>query len=667
MADLTLADVRAKYPQYKNMSDQQLVEGLHKKFHPDMPMDQFAKKVGYSTGPRDLGPYGTPDVKPKVAAPTVDDRSIAKKYIVDPVIGVVEAPLSLLGYEPRTPEGKLLTRQVIDRPMVPYPQGGAKGYGLGFASPREISESVLPALGPAENALIQGPQNIGKGVTAATKGLGGMAEDISTLNQATGATKALGKVVPPSIKPSAIYQRVTGATKAAEAEQLAAGTSRELVQGALKGEEATIEQMNRINAKLQARMTSPVIPSLDEQGRLIKDVVSSALTPVRENIKSEAAKLYSAADQEATMLEKSGKFVDTKPVVSQINGLLERYKDEPVITGKLNSIKSMILGSESSSAPKLLPATGMRGAPAITQAEKAGRKYKNLRDAKEMLQELGYANPLEGYSRHLTKSARDIAGTLDTQIGKFSPEYAKATEGYKELLKPLDFMNSKFGKILEGTEGGFTGTAFDVTKSQDLPGKIFSKKENVEALVDALAGGRGATPESITQAQAQVNKLAEDYLRKSLTQSTTEAKLGALQAPQTEATLKAVPQVAEKLTSELTKRTSQEKLAKTLTLSAEEKAKAMASYKTKLSEADALVALPGDKSKTAALQSYNSLMKDMARKGLITPEQRDTAFQLIDNAQTLEAKSAEAQKLVKWVGGILGFTGVEEVVRRNIF
>ncbi len=46
MADVTIADVRAKYPQYSDLSDDQLAGALHKKFYADMPEDQFRQKIG---------------------------------------------------------------------------------------------------------------------------------------------------------------------------------------------------------------------------------------------------------------------------------------------------------------------------------------------------------------------------------------------------------------------------------------------------------------------------------------------------------------------------------------------------------------------------------------------------------------------------------------------
>jgi len=42
----TIADIRKKYPQYNDLSDQQLAEGLHRKFYSDLPFDDFAQRIG---------------------------------------------------------------------------------------------------------------------------------------------------------------------------------------------------------------------------------------------------------------------------------------------------------------------------------------------------------------------------------------------------------------------------------------------------------------------------------------------------------------------------------------------------------------------------------------------------------------------------------------------
>lgn len=51
MANLTIAQVRHQYPQYNDMSDQQLADALHAKYYSDMPKDTFYQKIGVNSSP----------------------------------------------------------------------------------------------------------------------------------------------------------------------------------------------------------------------------------------------------------------------------------------------------------------------------------------------------------------------------------------------------------------------------------------------------------------------------------------------------------------------------------------------------------------------------------------------------------------------------------------
>lgn len=51
----TIAEVRQQYPQYKDLTDQQLADGLHQKFYSDMPRAEFNQKIGFT--PRGTGEY----------------------------------------------------------------------------------------------------------------------------------------------------------------------------------------------------------------------------------------------------------------------------------------------------------------------------------------------------------------------------------------------------------------------------------------------------------------------------------------------------------------------------------------------------------------------------------------------------------------------------------
>lgn len=59
----TIAEVREKYPAYKDLSDEQLAGALHKKFYSDMPYEQFATKIGLTQ----QGPETDAQVNARVA------------------------------------------------------------------------------------------------------------------------------------------------------------------------------------------------------------------------------------------------------------------------------------------------------------------------------------------------------------------------------------------------------------------------------------------------------------------------------------------------------------------------------------------------------------------------------------------------------------------------
>lgn len=86
---MEFADVRAKYPQYSDLSDEQLAQGLHKKYYSDLPFDKFAAKVGYEpVHPANVGDVPDPN-KPAKAA--------AKKPLPGSTAGLAEDRKSVLG------------------------------------------------------------------------------------------------------------------------------------------------------------------------------------------------------------------------------------------------------------------------------------------------------------------------------------------------------------------------------------------------------------------------------------------------------------------------------------------------------------------------------------------------------------------------------------------
>src|SRR4051812_1015214 len=42
----TIADIRAQYPQYDDLSDAKLADGFYQKFYSDIPREEFNSKIG---------------------------------------------------------------------------------------------------------------------------------------------------------------------------------------------------------------------------------------------------------------------------------------------------------------------------------------------------------------------------------------------------------------------------------------------------------------------------------------------------------------------------------------------------------------------------------------------------------------------------------------------
>lgn len=50
---MNIKDIRTKYPQYDDLTDEELAQGFHQKFYSDIPFDQFKAKIGMGPAPQD--------------------------------------------------------------------------------------------------------------------------------------------------------------------------------------------------------------------------------------------------------------------------------------------------------------------------------------------------------------------------------------------------------------------------------------------------------------------------------------------------------------------------------------------------------------------------------------------------------------------------------------
>lgn len=163
---ISMQEVRSKYPQYDDMSDEQFADAFHKKHYSDMPKNQFYEKLGLSQNSNSQPAINNP-------LPKTEDRSfidtLANNPVTNTVIGAGDAVNNFLRQT-----HNLVAPQSMQVPMAKNASGlayeGGKflgdfgtlvGGGAGLNAARRAAEAI-PYAGKAAEYL-------------GGKGLGGLA------------------------------------------------------------------------------------------------------------------------------------------------------------------------------------------------------------------------------------------------------------------------------------------------------------------------------------------------------------------------------------------------------------------------------------------------------------------------------------------------------------
>lgn len=255
-------------------------------------------------------------------------------------------------------------------------------------------------------------------------------------------------------------------------------------------------------------------------------------------------------------------------------------------------------------------------------------------------------------------------------MGNFVPEFKTYKDNYRRMSEPMDSLGTRFGNAMSNTQGGLKGDVYSKVADSDLPNRLFARKDGVEVLVDALSGGKNATPAARAEAQKQVDSMVENWIVESVRggkKSGTQA-LQQLAAPQMRSTLAAVPSVGPRLATQFGKEAKAEavigkvgKKAESLGAQGAQAKDAASAIKNEISMADEKAALPGEKSQREAYNAYVAALAKARRANIVPPEQYKAAIALVDRAVTLQDKTARIQKLMKriaWGGALIG-TGYE--------
>ncbi len=94
---MNIQEIRTQYPMYSDLSDQELLDGLHSKFYSDIPKEDFYSKVGYKQSSVTLLPQEQEKKTLDQLATDYSKKSFLGR-VGDTMGGVLETPATLAGF-----------------------------------------------------------------------------------------------------------------------------------------------------------------------------------------------------------------------------------------------------------------------------------------------------------------------------------------------------------------------------------------------------------------------------------------------------------------------------------------------------------------------------------------------------------------------------------------
>lgn len=291
----TIADIRKQYPQYNDLSDEQLAQGFHQKFYSDIPYDQFKQQIGITT----------PAAKPPSVAQQLGSAVVEQLPAIGGFVAPVAATLATGGIG------------------LPVALGTA---GAGAAAGETLKQMIQGRTQPdvarigQEAALGVAGEGFGQALVPVVRGAAGLAKGVLGLPQQTARQLA-------SLEERQVAQQLLQRQGATLSAGQVGGTASQLFEGLSRaglGEGAFAANQKAIGTALQNEKNLIVSSVGDadlnavEAGKLL----NTALDTAADAFSTKIAPFYDR------VLDRRGAqvFVDTKPVADAAGKVVQQAK-----------------------------------------------------------------------------------------------------------------------------------------------------------------------------------------------------------------------------------------------------------------------------------------------------------------------------------------------------
>jgi hypothetical protein len=420
MADLSISQVREKFPQYSDLSDEQLAQGLHKKYYRDMPFDAFSQKIGLKS--KQETPYMAP-------AELKEQRKGYRARLA----GVGEVTPETKGFEKPALEGGL-GRQLA---------GAAEGFVAGIpGAPGAIGQALnIPGL----RALPSGPQ---------------IAKPIRKLFGEISPAEASGMETGAMFSPLKVPSAVIGTGRAAKTIGSAA---KETGEGLFPA------------SAIEKRVGPATTPS--EIGKEIDKTIGGQLEKYIKARRPEAEKVFN------NYLNK-GEKVENEILNDYKNKLASYWQENAknMTDQERAFVKSAYdrLSERPASLTGEVPRTGFETGSVKAGTVRPG--IKAIEGERRFIGNIESGMIREGYEALPTERVSAVKKMLEDSIRTHVKEdFDAAKEVYKQLSAPINLYNTRLGKTVVQKADDFLP---EIAKAdpKTLPSQFFTSQRSAQEL-----------------------------------------------------------------------------------------------------------------------------------------------------------------------------------------
>jgi len=380
--------------------------------------------------------------------------------------------------------------------------GGLGGYFLGQQV--KLPESVKQATGfgaeqraqerkqmPVSSALGQAVPDIasiGFGAVGPGKAVASGVKNVADVLGGKKISEQAGRVSEVAGQVGQKAEKTLTETELAQKQRLEQAQKAE--QKAKTAGESALKQMAGVKTLPEAGGFKPIPESASTVGDFIRTQAKNFVDAIKTQ-RSKAADLnFAASKAEAAEKQALGQYVDTKPLTNQIDNLIKKGGS----TDYLNSL------------------TRLRNDLAQT------KDFEGLEVLRRKLGDVAFGVPEEGYKAIEQGFARDMYGSLASQMKSYSNNFTKYLDDYKRLSQNLEAYATKIGKGITQTEGA--GGKYFAKSGEQVANDVFRSPENYEKFVDAVGGNREIAEAAARRyfagqlETAKTSKQVEDFFRK---------------------------------------------------------------------------------------------------------------------------------------------------------